>query len=260
VIERIIGGALLAAVIAGLAWRARALTGTGAVLAATIGTLAVAAGWRWGILLILFFVTSSGLSRVGSARKAARVRGIVAKGGARDALQVMANGSVFSIAALGSLLWPHELWGVIALGALAAVTADTWGTEIGGLARGAPRLVTTWRRVPPGTSGAVSAAGMVATALGGAFIAACALLLGWSPYHAAAALVGGVAGAGADSLVGASVQERRRCMACAMDTEQRTHLCGAPTVIVGGLAWLENDAVNLLSSVVGAAVAFSFTL
>jgi uncharacterized membrane protein len=45
-----------------------------------------------------------------------------------------------------------------------------------------------------------------------------------------------------------------------MDTEQRTHLCGAPTVIVGGLAWLENDAVNLLSSVVGAAVAFSLTL
>jgi uncharacterized membrane protein len=42
-----------------------------------------------------------------------------------------------------------------------------------------------------------------------------------------------------------------------MDTEQRIHLCGATTVVIGGLVWLENDAVNLLSSAVGAAVALT---
>jgi uncharacterized protein (TIGR00297 family) len=257
VIERTIAGAVLATLVAGVGWRARALTGAGAVLAACVGTLAVAAGWRWGILLILFFVASSGLSRVGSGRKAAQMRGIVAKAGARDTRQVMANGGVFAAAAAGSLIWPHEAWSAAALGALAAVTADTWGTEIGGLARGAPRLITTWREVPPGTSGAVSIAGVVATVLGAAFIATCAALLGWGVGQAAAALVGGVAGAIADSLVGASVQERRRCTACAMDTEQRIHLCGATTVVIGGLVWLENDAVNLLSSAVGAAVALT---
>ena len=258
-IERIIVGASLAALVASMGWRARALTGTGAVLAACAGTLAVAAGWRWGILLILFFVASTALSRLGGSRKAARTRGIVAKRGARDGRQVLANGGLFAAAAAGSLVWPHAAWSAAALGALAAVTADTWGTEVGGLARREPRLVTNWRRVPAGTSGAVTGSGAVATVLGAAFIAIGAMLLGWDVRMAAAALAGGVAGAFADSLAGATIQERRRCAACAMETEQRVHLCGAPTVAIGGLAWLENDAVNLLSSVVGAAVALSLS-
>jgi uncharacterized protein (TIGR00297 family) len=254
------GGAALATLVASAAWRTQALTGSGAVLAACVGTLAVAAGWRWGILLILFFVASSILSSAGSARKAERVRGIVAKSGARDARQVVANGAAFAVASAGWLLWPHEAWTAAALGALAAVTADTWGTEIGGLARGSPRLITTWRHVPAGTSGAVSAEGAAATVAGAALIAAAGALLGWRVEVAVAAFLGGVAGAAADSLVGATLQERRRCPSCATDTEQRTHVCGAVTMAAGGLAWLENDAVNLLSSVVGAAVAVSVAL
>ena len=254
-IERLAAGALLAALVAGAGWRARALTGGGAAVAAAIGTLAVAAGWPLAILLILFFVASSALSRLGAARKAERTRGIVEKGSARDAGQVLANGGVFAAMAAAALVMPGTAWTLAALGALAASTADTWGTELGTLARGTPRLITTWRRVPPGTSGAVSAAGLVATAGGALFIAAAALSLGWSAADAAAVLVAGLAGASADSLLGATVQERRRCASCGTETEQRTHICGARTRRTGGLAWLENDAVNLLSTAVGAASA-----
>lgn len=256
-IERTAIGAGLALLVAGAAWKTRSLTATGAALAALMGTLAVAAGWRYGILLILFFVASTILSRIGSARKASRVRGIIAKRGSRDARQVFANGGVFALAIAGSLLVPHEAWSVAALGALTAATADTWGTEIGGLARGAPRLLTTWQPVPAGTSGAVSAAGLAATVAGAAFIAAAVWSLGWPMPWAVAALAGGVAGALTDSLAGATVQERRRCDACGMDTEQRVHVCGSPTVRTGGLAWLENDAVNLLATAIGAAMAVS---
>ncbi|HUF31500.1 MAG TPA: DUF92 domain-containing protein [Gemmatimonadaceae bacterium] len=259
-IERSATGAALAISIALAAWRIRLLTAGGAAVATLIGTLAVAAGWQWGILLILFFVASSTLSAAAGKRHAPAVRDIVDKRGARDAVQVLANGSVFAAAAAGSVLWPHDVWSAAGLGALAAATADTWGTEIGSMARGEPRLFTTWRSVPTGTSGAVSPAGLAATACGAAFIAGAAMSLGWGSTLAAAALAGGLAGAASDSLLGATVQQRRRCETCAMETEQRIHRCGTQTHVIGGLAWLENDAVNLFCTFVGAAVAAALSL
>lgn len=259
-IERGAAGALLAIVVAAVAWHAGALTGSGATAAVAIGALAAAAGWPLAILLILFFVASTALSRAGAARKAARTRGLVAKGGPRDARQVVANGGVFAGAAAMSLTQPDGIWTVAAIGALAAATADTWGTEIGTLARGTPRLVTTWRQVPAGTSGAISVPGLAATVAGAGFLATGALSLGWTMADAVAVFGGGVAGAMADSFLGATLQERRRCDSCGMDTEQRRHSCGAPTRRTGGLAWLDNDAVNLISTAAGAAVAVSLSL
>jgi uncharacterized protein (TIGR00297 family) len=260
VIDRVVAGALLAAGIAGAGWHAHALTGRGAAAAAVIGTLAVAAGWNTGILLILYFVAATILTRAGAARKAQRVADIVAKGGRRDARQVIANGGAFAAAAAGALLWPHPVWMVAAAGALAASTADTWGTELGTLADGTPRLVTSWRPVPAGTSGAVSVPGLLATVAGAAFIATATISLGWTPADGAAVAGGGIAGALADSLLGATVQERRHCPSCNADTERPVHSCGAATRHAGGLAGLENDAVNLLSSTVGALVAAALVL
>ncbi|MCA9091676.1 MAG: DUF92 domain-containing protein, partial [Planctomycetaceae bacterium] len=54
-----------AALIAGSAWRVRMLTVSGAVAAAVLGgTVTAAGGWSWGIVLIVFFVTSSILSLI----------------------------------------------------------------------------------------------------------------------------------------------------------------------------------------------------
>jgi uncharacterized membrane protein len=55
-------------------------------------------------------------------------------------------------------------------------------------------------------------------------------------------------------LLGASLQARRWCSACAATTERTTHICGRVTVPSGGLAWLDNDRVNLLSGLIGAVV------
>ena len=259
-IERGALGAMLAVAVALGALRIRALTAGGAAVASLIGTLAVAAGWRWGIVLILFFLASSALSAATASRQAPSVRGIVDKRGPRDAVQVLANGGVFATVAAGAILWPHTVWSAAGLGALAAATADTWGTEIGSMARSAPRMITTWQRVPAGTSGAVSPAGLAATACGAAFISGAAMSLGWGFELAAAAFAGGLAGAASDSLAGATVQQRRRCESCSLETEQRVHRCGTQTRVIGGLAWLENDGVNLSCTMVGAAVAAALSL
>lgn len=253
--ERAAAGAVVALLIALLARRSGVLSGTGAAAAVGAGTASVAAGWDWGALLILFFVSSSLLTRLGVEIKEARTASIVAKGGARDAVQVAANGGLFALFALLSIAYPWDGWLAAGAGALAAAAADTWGTELGTLAGGTPRHVTSLRPVPTGTSGAVSPAGLAATVTGAAFMAASARLLGWPAAIALAAFLGGLAGALADSLAGALFQARRRCPACASLTERAVHSCGTPTVHAGGVTWMNNDAVNALAAAVGALVA-----
>jgi uncharacterized protein (TIGR00297 family) len=235
--------------------RTRSLTMSGAVTAAIVGTLAIAAGWSWGFLLGSFFVTASALSRLGERRKMELVGAIVQKVGERDAKQVLSNGGVFALSALGYLILPSPIWYATGIGALAASTADTWATELGTLTGGEPLSIISGRRVPPGTSGGVTLVGSVAGAGGALFIAAGAALAHW-PVPFAAAALGGIAGALADSILGATLQARRWCDLCAKSTERLVHNCGTPTRRAGGVAGFDNDAVNAVCSAVGALVAF----
>src|SRR5882672_5319459 len=98
----------IALAIALLARRARALTIDGAIAATIVGTLALLAGWRWGVLLILYFASSSAMSHLGVAKKTVLTRSVIEKGGERDAIQVLANGGVFAIAAALAVLAPAQ--------------------------------------------------------------------------------------------------------------------------------------------------------
>lgn len=256
-IFRLVGGALLAAGVAMLARRAGSLSASGAAAAVLVGTSAVAAGWTWGALLLVYFVSSSALSRLGKAAKERRTAGVVEKGGERDARQVMANGGVFALGAAAVAFAPielHDVATVAALGALAASAADTWATEIGTLVGGTPRSLLSLATVPAGTSGGMSAAGTCAMIAGAAVMAVAAAALGISPAVGTIALAG-TAGALGDSLIGATMQERRWCTTCARNTERRVHDCGTPTSLAGGRKWIDNDVVNFLATVVGAGVA-----
>lgn len=254
----------VAAGIAATAWRVGALSASGALAAGAVGALSMRAGIAWGGFLILWFALAVLLSRMGRQRKRERMHGIVEKGDRRDARQVLANGGLFAIAAALSLLptMSDSMLGMLRIGAaasLAAAGADTWATEIGTLSR-RPWSLRLWRHVPVGTSGAVTLAGTTAAAAGAFLLAAIAGLIGLVPHAAVLPVaVGGFAGAIVDTIVGAWGQERRWCPACSMATEQHVHDCGAATARQGGLVLmgrsLDNDAVNLLCAVSGAALA-----
>jgi len=248
-------GTLIAAAIAVTAWKARALSAGGAVAAVVVGSICAAAGWDWGGMLIAFFLTSTLLGRIRSEYRARRIEGIVAKGGARDARQVLANGGIFAIAALGSLVSPSPGWLALGGGALATAASDTWATEIGSLAPGSPRHIFRGHPVPPGTSGAVSVWGSLASLAGALVIGGAQLIADWPPAVIVATVLGGVVGALIDSGLGATVQHRRWCDRCNSGTEQAIHGCGSATRAAGGVAWIDNDAVNLLSVLAGAATA-----
>ncbi|HEX2723410.1 MAG TPA: DUF92 domain-containing protein, partial [Gemmatimonadaceae bacterium] len=209
--------------------------------------------WSWGIVLIVFFLASTGVSHIGRQAKHSTPGDIVQKTGARDAWQVTANGAPFAVAALASIVWPWHAWHVVGAGAIAASSADTWATEMGMLSRQAPHSVIDWKRVPAGTSGGVTPLGIGAAIAGSALVAGVTFLAAWGSVAACGALTGGLAGSIADSILGATIQTKRRCPLCGTSTERVVHSCGTTTEITGGIRWLDNDGVNLLSSVIGAA-------
>ena len=246
--------ALIALGIAGAARAAKALSLSGAGAAALIGFLLFGfGGWRGAAALLLFFISSSALSRIGKKRKDALG---YEKGGERDAGQVLANGGVAAFCVLLVWLFPHAAWPVAAtLGALAAANADTWATEIGSLAKGEPRLITTFRLAPTGSSGAISLPGTLAALAGAALIGALAPFwnLGWRGLVAVA--LGGLFGSLLDSLLGATVQVQYRCPVCGKLTERRTHCEDKPTLPARGVSFIGNDAVNIAATFSGAIVA-----
>ena len=250
-------GALLGGGVAFAGFRARSLSWSGAGAAAIMGTVAVAAGWSWAIVLVSYFGVSTLLSQLGAQRKRDRLTGVVDKAGARDATQVMANGFPYLFCAAMTLLTPPSylyLLTTCAAGSLAASAADTWATEIGTLVGQPPRSILTGRGMTVGESGGVTLAGCAAAGGGAAFVAAVAVFAGLDRIAFPLIVLGGIAGAATDSIVGASIQRRSWCDACGRATEMRIHNCGAPTRHTGGLAWLENDGVNLIATVTGAGI------
>jgi uncharacterized protein (TIGR00297 family) len=270
IIPPLLAGAL-GPLVAGTVWQAGLLTRGGAVAAAVVGSAAALAGLDWIILLLTFFSSSVVLGRVGRETKRMRSAAVIEKSGARDATQVLANGALFGLTAaiafsrLGQSAAvgcgsDEPLVAAIGLGALAAAAADTWGTEIGMLSRRPPRSILTWAPLEPGMSGGVSLLGLAATCAGAATLALLAFALGWGVAPAAAAAVGGIAGATTDSLLGASFQQRRRSLATGRMTERSTDDTGIATVPAGGLAWLNNDGVNFIATAIGASVAAALVI
>ena len=163
---RFLLGLAFSSLIGIVAYRKNTLTASGAAGAILVGTLIVGfGGWAWGMVLIAFFVSSSLLSHYRRADKVA-VGDKFAKGHRRDLGQTLANGGLGALLAVGYFVSPNAAMLAAYVGAMATVNSDTWATEIGVLSRQPPRLVTTWRVVPPGTSGGITGDGSLA-ALGG---------------------------------------------------------------------------------------------
>lgn len=277
---RVVLGLLLSLGIGLLAYRRGSLSASGVVGAVLTGTATFGfGGWTWGLLLVAFFVGSSALSHYQQPRKA-HLAEKFAKGERRDLAQTLANGGFGALLAVAVLLLvdlpgqaragnPVYIFLTLSyIGALATVTADTWATELGVLAPGLPRLITNGQRVPVGTSGGVSGQGVVAALAGSTFIGLVALALIQVAALATTgglllsdwvvtpiAVLAGLTGSLIDSLLGATVQRIYWCETCGKETERRVHSCGTATRPLRGWAWLNNDAVNFVSSVAGGLLA-----
>ena len=235
----------------------------GFLASATVGFAVIfGGGFSWFVIVAVFF--SLGvvftLYKYGYKRRLGSAQG---KGGARNWPHILANGGVASIAAIWNLSSPGVLPATIFLGAVSTSAADTVATELGLLSHSQPMLIThPSREVTPGTSGGVTPLGFAGAAFASLVIGIMALALGVLPdpyLILPVCVVGGIFGAVSDSLVGATVQRKGYCVVCLKPTEALRH-CGERTKATQGKWYIENNIVNVLSTVAGAAAAIATLL
>lgn len=143
------------------------------------------------------------------------------------------------------------------IGHYACCAADTWASELGVLSKSQPRLITTGRRVPPGTNGGVSLLGTAASVAGGTFVGVLYYLMSLfsSSQQAHVITLGaitGLLGSVLDSLLGATLQatwfNTKTHKICA-ERDEHASKSGAEEQLVCGRAVLTNEQVNAVSVV-----------
>jgi len=197
------------------------------------------APWHTALLpMLAVFLLTWAATRLG--RETKEWLGTAERKQGRTAAQVAANLGVAALLSNGlAQSWlagnrwllhvPSALLLAAGLAALAEAAADTVSSEIGQVIGGLPRMITTLRRVEPGTDGAISLVGTLAGVAAAVIVAAAgSMALNGGSVMFWISCAGGVFGLFFDSMLGATVERR---------------------------GWLNNDAVNFFSTASAAAFA-----
>ena len=238
----------LSAVLGLATWKLRSATPAASLAGAAITaslmfstSLVPYEAWHTDLLPVLAVAVLAALSTRAGRRRKEQLGTAEGKRG-RSASQVAANLGVATLVSTNPIVFwlvdtpwlerathPTEQLAAVALAALAEAAADTVSSEIGQIVGGKPRMITTLKSVPPGKDGAVSVAGTLAGAIASGIVAATgtwAVHGDWRMFGVSCA--SGVFGLLFDSLLGATLE---------------------------GWGWLNNDAVNFLSTASAAAIA-----
>ena len=248
------------ALVAYKAVKSRHLTVSGAAAAVIVGTVSTYFTGFGGLFLLFAFYLSSNL--IGKLRmNIQKQKGtfIEKKGSCRDWVQVLANSAAAVAAAVLWRIKPDGAALVMLGAAMAEAASDTWAGEIGRLSRKAPVSLKTGKPVEPGVSGGVTALGFLAGFGASLFMAILWILCfpcerpGLNVLLVCAA---GFAGCVADSVLGACWQALYKDEEKGVLSEHPVSPDGRKLKLIQGAAWLDNDAVNVISNVLSAILAF----
>ncbi len=195
-------------------------------------------GWQGYLVVVFYFLVGSAVTRIGMAQKEAE--GIAEKrSGARGPENVWGSALTGAVCALGTLVVPAVevktglITPLLLLGYVASFStklSDTCASEVGKAYGKQTFLITTLQPVSRGTEGAVSLEGTLAGVVGSAAIA----LVGWGvglidPLGVFFCVLAAFIATNLESVIGATLQAK--------------------------LAWLTNEVVNILNTLIGAIAA-----
>jgi uncharacterized protein (TIGR00297 family) len=237
----LVGGSLNSVLLV-IAWLLpkKLLTPAGYVHAWLLGVLIWGClGWQGYIVVMVYFLVGSAVTRIGQERKEAA--GIAEKrSGTRGPENVWGSAlagtlcalAIFGLQQLGTtaVLVAIPLLKLAYVSSFSTKLSDTTASEVGKAYGQRTFLITTLQPVSPGTEGAVSLEGTLAGLVGSAVIAivgwGVGLITGWG---VGICLLAAFLATNAESLIGATLQMR--------------------------YSWLSNELVNIINTTLGAGIA-----
>jgi uncharacterized protein (TIGR00297 family) len=194
-----------------------------------------AGSWRWLVVMLIFFVCGSLSSKwVPSTGDA----------GGRNAKQVLANGGIAGLCALGYFIFPDTSWIFAFLTSVAISMSDTLSSDLGILVGQQPVDIIKRTPVTKGMSGGITWYGTLAGA-GGALIIAVTGGFLFSLTSGQMLWIGlmGFAGMLTDSILGSLYQAKYR------DGSGQIHeIAEEGLTLFKGKSFITNDVVNLIAN------------
>lgn len=171
----------------------------------TIVLITLGERWRFIYMILGFFIFGNFITKYKYSIKEKRK---VAEG-IRTFRNVFGNGGAATLYSLFFFVTqsPVFLFGI--LGAMATAAADTFATEIGQVHEKKPRLITNFKKVNVGRSGAVSTPGLIGSLIGSTLISLIPLLFGSIPQVFLIGTVSGFLGCIVDSFIGATIERKK---------------------------------------------------
>lgn len=242
-------------------WK-KALTRGGIIAALILDVLVSLAFGNFGFLVLCaFFIGSIIVDKIKKHNKKSGRIDENAKGDCRDYMQVLANGLVPLISAIAFLATSNNVFIVPFAAGLAEAFADTAASGIGSLSGDAYDPFRR-KKCVGGLSGGMTVVGTLASLVASLVIALLSLTLsryGYGTREFAIVAFSGFLGAVFDSFLGSLVQVKYICESCGTVTEREQH-CGAPTVKLSGVSFIDNDLVNIFSAAFSAIVATALVI
>lgn len=230
------------------------LTPKGVVIALFMDLAVSVAFGNFGFIYLLAFLLLSVVVDKLKKRLNRKNDEVSKKGDKRDGLQVLANGLIPSLMAVIYICTHNSIFIVAYCAGLAEAFSDTCASGFGVLSK-KTYDVTRFKPIKGGLSGGVSLIGTIASFIAAIIFPMIAVAFGVLSFKFVL-IVGACAFLGAlfDSVLGSLLQVKYRCDECTAITEKIIH-CDRPTVYHSGVKWIDNDVVNLFSTLFAVIVA-----
>lgn len=162
----------------------------------------------------------------------------------KDGVEIFVNGFFPTLSMI--LYAATGLGGFLAssLVTLSAAFVDSFSSDIGTLSKKPPRDILTGKPLEKGLSGGVSWLGTITAIISSIFFALIIFLFTNANFFLCALFI--FSGTLIDSVLGSCLQAKYRCEFCGIKTERKV-CCNQPTKLEKGVAFFNNDIINLLS-------------
>ncbi len=193
--------------------------------------------WQGYLIVMFYFLVGSAVTKIGFKEK--KAAGIAeGRSGLRGPENVWGSALIATICAIATLFFEENINKLLIIGYLASFAtklSDTTASEIGKAYGKSTFLITTLKPVPRGTEGAVSLEGTLAGMVASLLISLLAWGLGMINFTGVIiCLIAAFIATNLESVIGATLQTK--------------------------LAWLTNEIVNIINTLIGAIVAILITL